>query len=228
MSASGLYWGVGTMYCIKWSENHSKNKSHLILIRQRFIALSLGVLCSVFTTLISMACWSYHKNGLRINTGDLKLSSHLPASKQMCVFYPVVSPEQDTLSSHSNQWCGTCWDSSYRSYCFFLGGPSQGIGLWVRPNSKAGVFDVSLDQNEAANQWSLHFVVSKWYQTVCIRIGKHNLDAGDEWLCVSASVCVCACTRCLLDPDTSALQAMWRAKSLKWRSQQPSGQTWGS
>lgn len=48
----------GTMYCIKWSENQSKKKSHLISIYQGFVARSLGVLFSLFTTLISMGCWS--------------------------------------------------------------------------------------------------------------------------------------------------------------------------
>lgn len=92
----------GPIYCIKWSEIHSKNKSHLILICQGFVARSVGVLYSLFTTLILMACWSYRKKRLWVNTCDLKLSSHLPAAGRKtltAMFYVLQSHLDRTL------WC---------------------------------------------------------------------------------------------------------------------------
>lgn len=93
-SASGLHWG-DTMRCIKWSENN-ENKSHSIFICQGFVS---HWVFSLFTTLIPVACCSY-KMWLRINTDDLKLSSHFPASRgkmlTACVLYPRVSPQQNT------------------------------------------------------------------------------------------------------------------------------------
>lgn len=68
-----------SMPCIKWRNGARitvRKKSHLIFICQGFVACSMSVLYSLFTTLILMACC---KMWVSINTGGVKLGSHFPA-----------------------------------------------------------------------------------------------------------------------------------------------------